>query len=117
MKYTDPSGEWIQFVIGTVIGGTMNWITHGAQFNLQGLGYFGVGALAGALAAGIGAGVGGLVSGAGSFSFGVAQGLSVGGIGTGAAVGASAGFTSDFITGTGNSLPSLCATVAITSAF
>lgn len=104
LKYTDPSGEWIHIVIGAVIGGIFNWVTHGAQFNAAGLGYFGVGALAGALAAGIGAGVGTLAAGSGSFGFSVSAGLSAGGFGAGAAVGAAAGLTSGFLSGTGNSL-------------
>jgi len=54
LVYTDESGEFWNLIIGGLIGGTFNWITHGCKFNAKGLGYFGVGALAGALGAGIG---------------------------------------------------------------
>ena len=47
--YTDPDGEFWHLIIGAVIGGVINWATHGFQFNAKGLGYFGVGALAGTL--------------------------------------------------------------------
>lgn len=104
LKYTDPDGEWVHIAVGALIGGTMNWLANGAQWNSTGLKYFGVGALSGALGAGIGAGIGGLVSGAGHFSFGVASSLDAIGFLPGAAVGASSGFTGGFVSGTGNSL-------------
>ena len=49
LKYTDPNGEWINIVIGAVIGGVVNWAIHGCQFNSQGLLAFGIGAAGGAL--------------------------------------------------------------------
>ena len=75
LKFTDPSGEWIWIVVGAIIGGVGNWIAHGAQFNMEGLKAFGIGAGAGALAGIIGpaaftaagggaAGAGGFVAGA-----------------------------------------------------
>ncbi|NJK98742.1 MAG: hypothetical protein HC905_30910, partial [Bacteroidales bacterium] len=62
--YTDPSGEFFHLIIGAVIGGIINWATHGADFTWEGLGYFGVGALAGGLSAGVGMGVTASLSGA-----------------------------------------------------
>ena len=57
LKFTDPDGEWIHLVIGAVIGGTINWMTHGAEFSWDGAKYFGIGAAAGALGAGVGVGI------------------------------------------------------------
>ena len=102
----DPDGEFWNLIIGAAIGGTINWATHGAKFNAQGLKYFGVGALAGALSAGIGAGVNVAMAG-GSFGAGFAgpaAGISSTGFVAGAATGASAGFTNGIISGTGNGL-------------
>lgn len=102
----DPDGQWVHLVIGAAIGGTINWISHGAQFNAQGLKYFGVGAVAGALTAGIGAGVNVAMAG-GSFGAGFAgsaTGVASTGFLSGAATGAAAGFTNGFISGTGNNL-------------
>jgi len=104
LKYTDPSGEFIHLVIGAALGGVINWLANGAQFNAAGLGNFGVGALGGALGAGIGAGFGALASGAGHFSFMSSAALGAQGFGAGAAAGFGAGFTGGLITGTGNSL-------------
>jgi RHS repeat-associated protein len=75
LKYTDPSGEWIHILIGAVIGGVVNWATHGCQFNMEGLKAFGIGAGAGAIGAltggaafaaagGAAGGVGGALAGA-----------------------------------------------------
>ncbi len=102
----DPDGEWVHLAIGAILGGTMNWISNGAQFNKQGLGAFGVGALAGALGAGIGSGVNVAMAG-GSFGTGfagTATGVASTGFLSGAATGASAGFTNGLVSGTGNSL-------------
>tara|TARA_R110000868_G_scaffold111773_1_gene301513 strand:+ start:10167 stop:16553 length:6387 start_codon:yes stop_codon:yes gene_type:complete len=78
LKYSDPSGEWIWIVVGAVIGGTINWIAHGAQFNAKGLTAFGIGAAAGALAGFIGpaafTAAGGGTAGAGGFIAGAAGG-------------------------------------------
>jgi len=46
-KYTDPDGEFWQFVIGAVVGGAMNWVSNGCEFSWEGLSYFGAGAVAG----------------------------------------------------------------------
>ena len=109
LKFTDPSGEWIHILVGAIIGGAINWATHGCQFNAQGLGYFGVGAVAGALTAMVGAGVSSSLAG-GSFSAG-ALGTSSAWACTattsfwsGAIIGASSGLVGGFATGFGNSL-------------
>lgn len=77
-KYTDPSGELIWIVVGALIGGTVNWIAHGAQFNARGLTAFGIGAAAGALAGIVGpaafAAAGGGAAGAGGFIAGALGG-------------------------------------------
>ena len=107
LRYTDASGEWINIVIGAIIGGVVNWATHGCQFNAQGLGYFGVGAVAGALTAMGAGGVSSALAG-GSFSagaLGTAAACSVGsGFASGAVVGAAGGLVGGFTTGFGNSL-------------
>ncbi|MBU2554266.1 MAG: hypothetical protein KKF98_07370 [Bacteroidetes bacterium] len=88
LKYTDPSGEVWNLVIGAAIGGVSNWVMNGAQFNAKGLAHFGIGAAAGA----IGVGAGALVSSA------------VGTIGFagGAMTGAAGGFAGGFAAGAGN---------------
>ena len=103
LRYTDPTGEFWHLIIGAAIGGTLNWLANGAQFNTKGLGYFAVGAVAGALSAGIGAGVNTAMAG-GSFSAGFAGTTSVASTGllAGAASGASAGFAGGYVTGSGN---------------
>lgn len=108
LKFTDPDGEFINLIIGAIIGGTVNLVSGLLQGKIhnfwQGLGYFGVGAAAGALSAGIGAGVNTAMAG-GSFSagfMGTAAGVSSTGFIAGAATGVSAGFTNGFITGAGN---------------
>ena len=45
--YTDPDGE-LWWLIPIAVGAVINWATNGADFTWEGLGYFGVGALAGA---------------------------------------------------------------------
>jgi hypothetical protein len=50
-KYTDPSGEWIHFVVGAVVGGVINWVSNGCEFTWEGLTYFGAGAVAGLITA------------------------------------------------------------------
>jgi RHS repeat-associated protein len=102
----DPDGRFWHIVIGGAIGGVFNWISNGAQFNAEGLKYFGVGAVAGALSAGIGAGVNVAMAG-GSFGAGfagTATGVASTGFLSGAATGAAAGFSNGFVSGTGNSL-------------
>lgn len=107
LKYTDPSGEFWNIVIGAVIGGVVNWATHGCQFNTTGLAYFGVGAVAGALTAMGAGGVSSALAG-GSFSagaLGTAAACSVGsGFASGAVVGAAGGLAGGFTSGFGNGL-------------
>jgi len=114
LKYDDPDGEWVHLVVGAVAGGMFNWMLHGSEFTLEGLGYFGIGAAAGALGAGVGAGIssamatGSAAGGASTFAagfWGTSAALpAASSFATGAAIGAGAGFTSGFITETGNSL-------------
>lgn len=107
LMYTDPSGEFWHIVIGAVIGGVVNWATHGFQFNAKGLGYFAIGAVAGALTA---IGAGGVSSALAGGSFGAgALGTSAAltatsSFFTGAVIGASGGLVGGFATGVGNSL-------------
>jgi hypothetical protein len=49
--YGDENGEFIHILIGAVVGGVVNWVSHGCKFNSEGLSYFGTGALAGGLTA------------------------------------------------------------------
>ncbi len=107
LKYTDSTGEFWHLIIGTVIGGVINWVTHGTEFSWKGLGYFGVGAVAGALGAGVGAGVSSALAG-GSFGAGFIGSstamTATTSFTTGAAIGGSAGFSSGFTTDFGNRL-------------
>ena len=57
LKYTDPSGDFWNLIIGAIIGGVFNWASHGFQLNAKGLGYFATGAVAGAVGAGLASGV------------------------------------------------------------
>ncbi len=45
LKYTDPTGEFWNLIIGAAIGGLFNWAAHDFQYNGNGLKYFAVGAL------------------------------------------------------------------------
>lgn len=83
LHYTDPSGEfiWIPIIAGAVMGGFTNWAFSGTGFTLEGLKYFGVGAVAGA----VGGLAGGAVAGV------VGTGFFAGAL-TGAAGGAAGGF-------------------------
>lgn len=106
LKYTDPDGEFWHLVIGAAIGGTVNWLAHGAKFNAEGLKYFGIGALAGALAAGFGTGVSAALGG-GSFGagfLGTATKAASIGFESGFAIGFFSGATNGFVSGVGNSL-------------
>ncbi len=51
LKYRDTSGEAWQFLIGALVGGTVNWAFNGFKFNAEGLGYFGAGVGGGLLLA------------------------------------------------------------------
>jgi RHS repeat-associated protein len=102
----DPDGRFWNLIIGAAIGGIMNWTSHGAQFDSDGLGHFLVGALAGAVSGGIGSGVNVAMAG-GSFGagfMGTAAGVSSTGFLAGAATGASAGLSNGLISGFGSSL-------------
>lgn len=106
LKYTDPDGDFFHLIIGAIIGGSINLIMNSSKVDnfWQGLGYFGVGAVAGALSAGIGSGVNVAMAG-GSFGagfMGTAAGVSSTGFIAGAATGAASGFSSSFVTGSGN---------------
>lgn len=119
LKYTDPSGEIWNFVIGAVIGGVINWAANGAEFSWEGLGHFAVGAVAGAIGVGIGGAVAGVVGTVGfeaAFTVGAVSGLASGFVlgagntalhggnfgdclGTGLWNGMITGYTSGFISG------------------
>jgi RHS repeat-associated protein len=95
LRYTDPDGEFWNLIIGAAIGGVTNVAFNWNKIDnfWQGLGYFGIGAVAG-LAGGY---AGTAVSGA----MGAAS--SVGGaVFNGAVSGAAGGFSSGYITGAGN---------------
>ncbi|MDD6027672.1 MAG: FG-GAP-like repeat-containing protein [Bacteroidales bacterium] len=105
LRYTDPTGEFWNLIIGAAIGGVINWASHGFKFNAQGLGYFATGAAAGAVGIGIAGGVNVAMAG-GNFwtgAAGMAQGVASTGFWAGAASGASSGFAGGFILGAGNS--------------
>ena len=103
LKFTDPDGE-NPLLIAALIGGTLNWLTHGAEFSWDGLKYFGVGAAAGALGAGVGGGLSSALA-HGSFWAGAVGTSSVSavGFGAGALAGAGGGFAGGFLLGAGNS--------------
>jgi len=107
LRYVDKNGEFWNLIIGGLIGGIVNWATHGCQFSWKGLGYFGVGALAGALSAGIGTGISSLLAG-GSFSAGfmgtAAAKVAATSFLSGAAMGGGAGAAGGLISGMGNGL-------------
>lgn len=105
LKYTDPSGEFWNLIIGAAIGGIFNWASHGFQLNAKGLGYFATGAVGGAVGAGLASGVNVAMAG-GNFwtgAAGLAKGIASTGFLAGAASGASAGFAGGFLSGAGNS--------------
>lgn len=106
LKYTDPSGEFWNLIIGAAIGGVFNWITHGCQFNAKGLGYFTTGALAGSVGAGIASGTSVAMAGGNFWSgfAGLANGISLTGFWAGAVTSVSSGFAGGFLSGMGNSL-------------
>ena len=95
-KYTDPDGEWVHIVIGAVIGGVINWATHGCQFNMDGLVAFGIGAAGGALTAATGGAALGALGTAGIFS-------ATGVLGTGFAAGVGYSYGTA-VTSLGNSI-------------
>lgn len=105
--YVDENGEFWHLIIGAVIGGVVNWASHGFKFNAKGLGYFATGAVAGAVGAGVGAGISSAMAG-GSFSAGFWGTTAAKTVATsfvsGAAIGGTGGFASGFTTGFGNSV-------------
>ena len=105
LKYTDPSGDFWNLIIGAAIGGVFNWASHGFQLNAKGLGHLVTEAVAGAVGAGLASGVNIAMAG-GNFwtgAAGLAKGISSTGFLAGAASGASAGFAGGFINNAGNS--------------
>ena len=113
LKYTDTNGEFWHLIIGAVIGGIVNWGTHGAEFSWKGLAHFGIGAVSGALSAGIGSGISGVMGA--SINSGITFGKAFmsssallstlkGGFVMGMASGAGSGFAGGLVSGTGSSL-------------
>ncbi|WP_370453868.1 hypothetical protein [Proteiniphilum sp. X52] len=94
LVYVDEDGEFIHLIIGAVVGGIVNWATHGFQFNAKGLGYFAVGAAVGTLSA-----MGGAWAAATFKAVGVAAG-----VGIGAVSGGIIGGGSSFLLNGGNNL-------------
>jgi len=82
LAYTDPSGEFIQYIIGAVVGGAINLGIKVAQGKVNsfwdGLAAFGIGAAAGAIGAATGGAAfvaaGGAAGGVGGFLAGAAGG-------------------------------------------
>jgi RHS repeat-associated protein len=68
LKYTDPTGEYalIDDLIAALLGGTINWIVNGCQFNGAGAAYFGVGFVGGVATIYVGPWAGGAIIGAGN---------------------------------------------------
>ena len=96
LKYTDPDGEWVNLVLGAVVGGISGYIA-GDMAGATGwdlVAYIGVGAVAGAATAGIGSGVSSALTSVGL----------EGGFVAGAITGTTAGFAGGVMTGTGFSL-------------
>lgn len=82
----------------------MNWLAHGAEFSMDGLGYFGVGAAAGLVGAGVGAGVSSVLAGGGFWAGAIGtSSASAVGFGSGALAGAAGGGAGGFLLGSGNS--------------
>ena len=112
LVYVDGDGEFWHLIIGAVIGGIVNWASHGFKFNAKGLGYFAVGAAAGALGAGVGAGISSVLPIAGQMSGGFVAGFFGTSTATtattsfvsGALIGGGAGLSSGFVSGFGNGL-------------
>lgn len=105
--YVDKDGKFWHLIIGGLIGGVLNWATHGCKFNAKGLGYFVTGAVAGAVGAGVGAGISSALAGssfgAGFIGSSAAMTATTSFI-SGVAIGGGAGFSAGFTTGFGNGL-------------
>ncbi|GAB4278065.1 MAG: hypothetical protein Kow0068_01520 [Marinilabiliales bacterium] len=105
LKFIDPSGEfiWMAVIVGALIGGGINWVTHSANANVwEQIGYFTVGAIAGALSTTVGVSVGALVQG-GTIASGLSGSTSVY-AGGGFLGGFSTGFVGNTIIETGNAM-------------
>ena len=109
LKYTDPSGEFIHLLAG----GFLNWAANGFKFNLEGLGYFGVGAFSAGIFSGLAGGIANTFTKNGSFWGGFASNIgsmsnmpwkSIAGFGRGFVTFGGAGLGGGFFTGFGNSL-------------
>ncbi|MDY6117271.1 MAG: RHS repeat-associated core domain-containing protein, partial [Anaerovoracaceae bacterium] len=94
LVYVDEDGEFWHLIIGAVIGGIVNWASHGFKFNAKGLGYFAVGAAVGTLSA-----MGGAWAATTFKAVGVAAGA-----GIGAVSGGVIGGGSSFLLNGGNNL-------------
>ena len=107
LKYTDPDGEYWHLIVGGIIGGFSNWISHACEFSWKGFWYFNVGALAGVASAAVGGGINSSLAG-GSFWAGAAGTSSAlssaSSFISGACIGGGAGSSSCFITEFGNSI-------------
>ncbi len=101
LKYTDPDGEWIQIMIGAVIGGVTNLACNWGRIDTfgEGLAYFGIGAAAGALGAATCGAAAGAIGAATTLSSSVASGAVSGAVG---------GFVGGFTIGAGNAMIQGC---------
>lgn len=88
-RYTDPDGEFWNYIIGGAIGGISNWVANGCEFSWRGLGYFGAGVAIGVLTSGMSAFTASAVN-----ACGVAAGAMIGAA-TGTLTGAATGFLSN----------------------
>ncbi len=103
LKYTDPDGQ-NPLLVAALIGGFMNWLSHGAEFSLKGLQYFGVGAASAVITAGVSGGVSSTLADGGFWAGAVgSSGASAVGFGAGALAGAAGGGAGGFLLGLGNS--------------
>ena len=94
LRYTDPDGEWVQYVIGGVLGG-INGYSIGKAAGLEGVDLF----LATIGGAAIGAATVGVGTGVSSAFSNVAVGTIVGGAASGAVSGGAFGMASAYATG------------------
>jgi len=107
--YADPTGEFWHLIIGAAVGGVTNLAFNWKSVDnfWQGLGYFGVGAVAGTLGAGVGAGISSAIAGTGFGAGFIGSSTAMTATScfvSGAAVGGGAGFAGGFTTGFGNAL-------------
>ena len=105
LKFTDPSGEFIDIIISAAVAGYTNWILNRCQWNASGLESFLVAAISNCANSMVASGINVALAG-GSFwkgAAGLANGVSSTGFLSGAASGAGAGFVAGFISGAGAS--------------